>query len=54
MVVLVPGSPLSVIAMAVVTESAKLVTAGWLAAPRDRLDLAPGSRDGFGVVAHLI
>jgi hypothetical protein len=30
MVVLFPGSPLSVIAMAVAMESAKLVTAGWL------------------------
>jgi hypothetical protein len=31
MVVLFPGSPMSVIAMAVAMESAKLVTAGWLA-----------------------
>jgi hypothetical protein len=31
MVVLFPGSPLSVIAMAVAMESAKLVTTGWLA-----------------------
>jgi hypothetical protein len=31
MVVLFPGSPLSVIAMACAMESAKLVTAGWLA-----------------------
>jgi hypothetical protein len=31
MVVLFPGAPLSVIAMAVAMESAKLVTAGWLA-----------------------
>ncbi len=31
MVVLFPGSPLSVIGMAVAMESAKLVTAGWLA-----------------------
>jgi hypothetical protein len=31
MVVLFPGSPLSVVGMAVAMESAKLVTAGWLA-----------------------
>jgi hypothetical protein len=31
MVVLFPGSPKSVIGMAVAMESAKLVTAGWLA-----------------------
>jgi hypothetical protein len=31
MVVLFPGSPMSVIGMAVAMESAKLVTAGWLA-----------------------
>lgn len=31
MVVLFPGSPMSVVAMAVAMESAKLVTAGWLA-----------------------
>src|SRR5712675_2976236 len=31
MVVLFPGSPMSVIAMAVAMEAAKLVTAGWLA-----------------------
>jgi hypothetical protein len=31
MVVLFPGAPMSVIAMAVAMESAKLVTAGWLA-----------------------
>jgi hypothetical protein len=32
MVVLFPGAPLSVVAMAVAMEGAKLVTAGWLAA----------------------
>jgi hypothetical protein len=31
MVVLFPGAPLSVVAMAVAMEAAKLVTAGWLA-----------------------
>jgi hypothetical protein len=31
MVILFPGSPVSVIAMAVAMECAKLVTAGWLA-----------------------
>jgi hypothetical protein len=44
MVVLFPGAPLTIVTMAIAMESAKLATAGWLAARRR-------SPPGFGAVS---